>query len=91
MAPAKSKSYISHFVSGKPDNPATVSLEAKKDKELEDILTKLNMSSRYEFFENNNVTTEIIWELNDDDLRHLGLLVADRFKYKRAKEQVKGR
>ena len=91
MAPTKSGSYFSHFISGKPDNPATVSLEAKKDKELEAILAKLNMSSRYEFFENNNVTTEIIWELNDDDLRDLGLSVADRVKYKRAKEQVKGR
>ena len=91
MAPAKSESCFSHFVSGKPDNPATVSLEAKKDKELEDILTKLNMLSLYDVFENNNITTEVIWELNDDDLRHLGLFVADRVKYKRAKEQVKGR
>ena len=91
MAPAKSESYFSLFVSGKPDNPAAVSLEAKKDKKLEDILTKLNMLSLYDDFENNNITTELIWELNDDDLRHLGLFVADRVKYKRAKEQVKGR
>ena len=66
-------------------------MEAKKDKELEDILTKLNMLSLYDVFENNNITTEVIWELNDDDLRHLGLFVADRVKYKRAKEQVLGR
>ena len=79
------------MVSGEADNPAIVSLEAKKDKGLEAILTKYNMSSLYDVFENNNITTEVIWELNDNDLRHLGLLVADRLKYKRAKEQVKGR
>ena len=91
MAPAKSESCFSCFVSGKPDNPATVSLEAKKDKELEAILAKLNMSSLYDVFENNSITTEVIWELNDYDLKDLGLSIADRFNYKRAKEQVKGR
>ena len=88
---SKKRVIFSYFVSDKPDNPVTVSLKTKKDKELEDILTKLNMLSLYDVFENNNITTEVIWELNDDDLRHLGLLVTDRFKYKKAKEQVKGR
>ena len=91
MAPAKKRVIFSYFVSDKPDNAVTVSLKAKKDKELEDILTKLNMLSLYDVFENNNITTEVIWELNDDDLRRLDLFVADRVKYTRAKEQVKGR
>ena len=91
LGASKKRVIFSYFVSDKPDNPVTVSLKTKKDKELEDILTKLNMLSLYDVFENNNITTEVIWELNDNDLRHLGLLVADRFKYKRAKEQVKGR
>ena len=91
MAPAKSESYFSHFISGNPDNPATVSLEAKKDKELEEILTKNNMLSLYDVFKNNYITTKEIWELTDDDLRELNLSIADRFKYKRVKDQVKGR
>ena len=77
------------MIKGTPNIPAIVSLESKKDKRLEAILTKYNILNLYDVFENNSITTEVIWELNDEHLTDLGLSIGDRLKYKKAKEQEK--
>ena len=64
-------------------------MDGKKDKRLEEILTKYNMLTLYDVFENNSITTEVIWELNEDHLKDMGLSIGDRLKYKKAKEQEK--
>ena len=64
-------------------------MDGKKDKRLEEILTKYNMLTLYDVFENNSITTEVIWELNEDHLKDMGLSIGDRLKYKKAKKQEK--
>ena len=74
------------FMLGNSDLPAILSLEAKKDKDMEEILTKYNMLSLYDIFESNSITKELIWELNDNHLKDMGLSIGDRLKYQKAKE-----
>ena len=66
-------------------------LERRKDKELEDLLSKYNMISLYETMENNAVTTEEIWELSDEHLKDMGLTIGDRIKYQKARNIEKAK
>ena len=50
---------------------------------------KYNMLTLYDVFENNSITTEVIWELDEDHLKDMGLSIGDRLKYRKAKEQEK--
>ena len=66
-------------------------LERRKDKQLEDLLSKYNMISLYETMENNAVTSDEIWELNDEHLKDMGLTIGDRIKYKKARNIEKAK
>ena len=66
----------------------------QKDNQLEEVLTKYNLLSLYDIFEKNSITSEVIWDLETDELEKMGLSIGDKLKYKKAKKQntaVKGK
>ena len=76
---------MSQKASDKPKVLGAVKLERREDKELEDLLSKYNMISLKETLENNSITSEEFWELNDEHLKDMGLTIGERIKYNKAK------
>ena len=68
----------------------------KKDEQLEALLKQYNMLSLYDTFEKNSVTLEVIWDLEDEYLKEMGMNVGERLLYSKAKKikaakQVQGK
>lgn len=58
-----------------------------KDHELSDELTDFNIQSLYEKFYEKGVTIDIIWELNDELVKEIGLTQLEALKYTKAKQK----
>ena len=65
--------------------------DLKDQKELKDLLIDHNILSLHEILSNNSITTEIIWELEEQQLREMGMNVGDMLIYKKAKDFRKGK
>ena len=60
-----------------------------QDPQLEGLLMKYNMMSLYDTFAKNSITNEVIWDLEDQHLKDLGVSLVDRLKYNKAKKEMK--
>ena len=58
-----------------------------KDHELSDELKDFNIQSLYEKLYEKGVTIDILWELNDELLKEIGLTQLESLKYTKAKEK----
>ena len=58
----------------------------KKDEQLEAVLKQYNMLSLYDTFEKNSVTLDVIWDLEDEYLKDMGMNVVERLLYSKAKK-----
>ena len=58
----------------------------KKDKQLEDLLKAYNIFSLYDTFERNRITSEVVWDLDADIIKEMGLSVGERLLYSKAKK-----
>ena len=68
----------------------------KKDKKLEELLKQYNMLSLYDTFEKNSISIDVIWELEEEYLKEMGMSVGERILYLKAKgirnaDQVEGK
>ena len=66
---------------------ALCSLIIKEDQELSDELTDFKIQSLYEKLYEKGVTIDILWELNDELLKEIGLTQLESLKYTKAKEK----
>jgi len=62
-----------------------------QDQELKDLLIDHDILSLHEILSNNSITTKIIWDLEEQQLKEMGMNVGDVLKYKKAKEFRKER
>jgi len=62
-----------------------------QDQELKDLLIDHDILSLNEILSDNSITTKIIWDLEGQELKEMGMNVGDRLKYKKAKEFWKER
>ena len=60
-----------------------------QDPQLEGLLMKYNMMSLYDTFAKNSITNEVIWDLEEQHLKDLGVPLGDRLKYNKAKKEMK--
>merc|ERR1712038_322376 len=65
--------------------------DLKDQKELKDLLIDHNMLSLHEILSNNSITPEIIWDLEEQQLREMGMNVGDMLIYNKAKNFRKER
>ena len=66
---------------------AFCSSKIQKDHELSDELTDFNIQSLYEKLYEKGVTIDIIWELNDELVKEIGLTQLEALKYTKAKQK----
>jgi len=65
--------------------------DLKDQKELKDLLIDHDILSLHEILSNNSITTEIIWDLEEQQLREMGMNVGDMLIYNKAKNFRKER
>merc|ERR1712038_82654 len=65
--------------------------DLKDQKELKDLLIDHDIFSLHEILSNNSITTEIIWDLEEQQLREMGMNVGDMLIYNKAKNFRKER
>lgn len=67
------------------------SIAVDPDQELKDLLIDHDILSLYEILKNNSINTKIIWDLEEQQLREMGMNVGDMLIYKKAKDFRKGK
>jgi len=66
---------------------AVCTFASKTDVELRDELIEFNVQSLFEKFNENGVTVEILWHLDNEMLQDIGLTSIEKLKYSKAKEK----
>jgi len=51
------------------------------------LLKDYDILSLYELLNNNSITKEILWDLEENQLKEMGMNLGDRLKYNKAKNQ----
>ena len=80
------------FVSYRPildetDKTSNSPMANDQDQELCDLLKKFHLNSLYDKLHSSGVTTEIIWDLEEDTIDEIGMNKVERQRYKKAKNQ----
>ena len=63
-----------------------LSIAAYPDQKLMDSLKNYDILSLHEILSKNSITTEFLWDLEEQQLREMGMNLGDRLKFSKAKK-----